>query len=134
DFIEKECAARGQFELTLLPRNGAGERPFFMPEHLGLEQAFRKCRAVDRNERAGGAPAVAMNRTSNKLLACSAFALDEYGRIYRSRFRDNARQFDHRRTRAHQIVPEIQVSPKPVVLRLQLPNEGGVLESNRSYC
>ena len=77
-------------------RFGAGERALLVAEQLGLDQARRERRAVERDERPVGARADAMDRAREQLLAGAALADDQHGRI---RGRD---AIDHREQLAHQ--------------------------------
>ena len=45
----------GHFEQAALVLVGAGERALHVAEQFAFEQRFRKCAAIDRNKRLGGA-------------------------------------------------------------------------------
>ncbi len=68
-------------ELAELPTNGAGERPLLVTEQFRLEQCLGDGGAVDRNKRHRRAIAQGVKRAREQLLAGTALALDEHGRI-----------------------------------------------------
>ena len=86
--VQKDRAAIGHFEPPLLLRERAGERAALVPKEFRLKQRLCERRAVERDESAPGARAVAMKRTRSKFFARAGFAADEHGRIGRRDARD----------------------------------------------
>ena len=70
----------GRLKEARLRASGVGERAFLEAKHLGLEQSFRNCGAVDVDERTVGSRSRAMNRTGQEPLAGPRLALDEHRR------------------------------------------------------
>ena len=68
DFVEKERAALGRFELAA-PAAHAGGRALLDAEQLRLEQRLDQRGAVDRDEGSVSAPAQLVNLTRDQLLA-----------------------------------------------------------------
>jgi hypothetical protein len=62
DFVQKDGAAFGRFELALFLCDGAGERALFVAEELAFEQGFAERGAVDGDERFAGAGALPIQR------------------------------------------------------------------------
>lgn len=78
ELVEKERPAIRSLEEPRLVAIGAGERALAMPEHLALEQRFRKRGAVDRHELAARATTVTMDELRNHFLPRSALAGDHH--------------------------------------------------------
>ena len=72
-------------ELARLARDGARERPFLVPEELRFEQRLGNRRAIDGDEWAVGPRTERVQRSREQLLAGTALALEEDGRIRRGR-------------------------------------------------
>src|SRR5215470_18865562 len=51
NFVEKQRAAFGLFELPHVTRTGTSKRAFLMAEQFGFDQFGRHCSAVQRDER-----------------------------------------------------------------------------------
>ena len=81
DFVEEDRAAVGNLEAA--PAIGArvGEGPADVAEHLALEERGRDAAEVHLDERTAPAPAVAVDRFGDELLAGAALAGDEHGRV-----------------------------------------------------
>ena len=77
DFVEKERAALGMFELAS-PASDAGGRAILNAEELGLDQRFNDRGAVDGDEWPAAARTQLVNLASDKLFADPAFAFDEH--------------------------------------------------------
>ncbi|EDT38258.1 hypothetical protein BamMEX5DRAFT_5957 [Burkholderia ambifaria MEX-5] len=82
-FIEKQRAAIRGFEPARLAVDRAGERTALVAEQLAFDQCFRKCPAVDSDERPVVALAQRMHEARDQLLAGAALAGDEHRRIAR---------------------------------------------------
>jgi len=50
DFIQKQDAAVGLFELSPRPALGSGKSASFVSEHFAFKQRIRQCRTVDRHK------------------------------------------------------------------------------------
>ncbi len=77
DLIEKERAAVGFLEFAGTFIDSARERPLFMAEQNAFDQIFWDRTAVDGDEGAADAIALALNSASNELFADAAFAFDQ---------------------------------------------------------
>src|SRR5262245_5626616 len=71
DLVEEERASVGELEPAGLSRERAGERAFLVPEELAFDDAGRKSGAVHLHQDLVLAPAHAVNRADDQLLACS---------------------------------------------------------------
>src|SRR5205814_9939602 len=91
DFVEDDRAAVSLLDFADLLLGGAGERPLFMAEELGLDQLLGDRRAIHLDESLAAAQAVAMDRTRDQLLADAALAVNEHRRIGRRGARDRRR-------------------------------------------
>ena len=80
DVVEKQRPAVGRLEQTDAGVLGVGERAAFVPEELGLGERLGQRRAVDRDERPGGARALPVQPAGEDALAGAGFALDEHRR------------------------------------------------------
>src|SRR5919198_195433 len=89
--VEEQRAAICSFEKAGLVSIGTGESPLAMPEHLGLEQWFRKRCAIDRYQLATGASTVPVDELRDYLFAGTALTSDHHGGIS---LRDASRQLD----------------------------------------
>src|SRR5579872_2946645 len=78
DFVEKQRAAVGIFELADAPPLGPRERALFMPEQLAFEDAFRKGRDIERDERLALAAAVLMDGARDQLFSRPVLALNQH--------------------------------------------------------
>ena len=78
DLVQEQRAATGLLEPPDPPRHGAGERALLVAEQLGFEQMVGDRGAVDRDERALRAPAVAVQKARDHLLAGPALAGDQH--------------------------------------------------------
>ena len=77
DFVEEDRAVRRRFEQAGFVAVRAREAAAHVPEELGFEERVRQSRAVERDERRGGARAPLMNQTRDDFLADSRLARDE---------------------------------------------------------
>ena len=77
DLVQEDRAAVGGLKKTRFRPPGVGEGATLEAEHLGLEQSFRNCGAVDVDERTVGSRSRAMNRAGQEPLAGPCLALDE---------------------------------------------------------
>ena len=95
DLVEEQRAAIGQLEAAGLALHGAGERPFFESEQLGLDQLARDRCAIDLDERPVAAAGLFVQRGCDQLLARAALALDQHrgGRV--RHLGDDLLQLDH---------------------------------------
>ena len=71
----------------------AGKRALFVSEQFAFEQIFRDRRAVDLDERAGGALRVLVNGAGDQVFSDAAFAAEQHRRVRR---RDALDQREHR--------------------------------------
>src|SRR6201999_4431446 len=74
DLVEKERSTVGLREQALAIGPRGGEAAAHVPKQLALQHRLRKRRAVERNERPGGALAAAMDRLGDQLFAGAALA------------------------------------------------------------
>ena len=81
DFVEEHRAVRRHFEQTGLVAIRAGETAADVTEEFGFEQRVRQTRAVEGDERRGGARASMMNQPRDDFLADACFACDQHLRI-----------------------------------------------------
>ena len=96
DFIEKDRAAFGNFEASLLAVLRAGERAFFMAEKFAFQQRFRQSAAMDHHERIVVARAGGVNRAGAKFLAGAAFAGDQHRGVGGANGLNGFKDADHR--------------------------------------
>ena len=104
-----------------------------MPEQLALEQGLGDGGAVDRDKRAVGAWAVAMNSAGHELLAGPAFAGDEHGRVRGRDTRDAAVHLAHRRAFADHVVVQVDLGLQPPVRALERLHLVRVSEGGRGH-
>ena len=119
DLVEKQRAAVGELEPSLLQAERAGERALLVAEELGLEQRLGQRRAVDRHERPGGARAVAVHGARDELLAGAALAADQHGRVALRDARDAIEDGAHRLAAADHVVFEVDLRLQPLLAFLQ---------------
>ena len=81
DLVEQQRAAVGLLEAADAPGDGAGERALLMAEQLRLQQRFRNGGAIDGDEAALGAAALAMQMAGENLLAGAGLAGDQHARL-----------------------------------------------------
>ena len=93
NFVKKERAAAGFFEIPAPRRVRAGKCAFFVAEKLAFHQVLRNRRAVDRNKWLIFAFRFFMNHASNEFFARAIFAMNQH--VHR-RFADQPRLFDNR--------------------------------------
>ena len=77
DLVEEERASVGQFEQPRLGRDGAGKGAPLVAEQLALEQVGRDGRAIDLDERLGGASAAVVNGARKQLFPGTGLAADQ---------------------------------------------------------
>src|SRR5690606_13754618 len=77
DLVEKQSPSVGKAELAGIAPKGAREGALFVAEQLALDQGFGNGGAIDRDERAVGSRAVAMEEERNDILAGPRRAFDE---------------------------------------------------------
>ena len=103
DLIQQDRAAVGHLKKAHLSFYGAGKGAFFIAEKLGLQQVFRNCRAVHRNEGRILPLALVVDLLGDDLLADAAFTGDQHAGI---RFGDHGyepAQLHHVLGVAHQV-------------------------------
>src|SRR5262249_30213457 len=83
DLVEEEDAAVRLVEATGARRERAGEGALLVSEELRFEERIRERRAVERDERAGGARRALVDEARDDLLAGAGLAGDEDGRLGR---------------------------------------------------
>src|SRR5262249_16827887 len=83
DFVEKQRAAGGLFELSRLALRRAGVSAAFVAKKLRLEQLFRQGGAIERDEWAGRSGRGSVEKRGEALLASSRFSEEEHGRFGR---------------------------------------------------
>src|SRR6185503_15960073 len=74
DFIQKQRAVGGEFELAELLAVSAGERTTLMPEEGALRELARDSRQIHGDEGRLGLGSFAVNEPGQELLAGAAFA------------------------------------------------------------
>ncbi len=79
DFVEEQCAVRGQLELAELLPNCAGERAALVAEQHALGEVRRDGREVDGDERRFRVAGLAMNQPRQQFLAGAALAENQHG-------------------------------------------------------
>ena len=80
DLVEEERASRRQLELAELLPDRAGEGAFLVAEERALDKLLGNRREVDRHERCGRPPGLAVNQPREQFLSCAALAEDEHRR------------------------------------------------------
>src|SRR5689334_12087308 len=78
DFVEEDRPEMRRFHLSRFVAVRAGETPLHMTEQLGLEQRFRKTRAVDWRKDMARTRTPRMNAASDDFLADAALTGDEH--------------------------------------------------------
>ena len=81
DLVEEQRAAVGLLEGARAIGHRAGERAAHVPEQLGLDQLVGDGAAVEHDERAVAARAVAVDRLGEQLLAGAGLAFDQHGGV-----------------------------------------------------
>ena len=100
DLVEENGPALRQLELAG-PRRDAGGRARFDPEELGLKQALRHGRAVDRDERMVGARAGLVQGAGDEFLARAALAANQHRYVGRGHARYERQHVEHLAVAAH---------------------------------
>ncbi len=108
DLVEKQRAAAGALEETLVLAVGAGEAALLVAEDFAFDQIGRDRTAIDREKRPRAAPAEVVHRLRDDLLAAAAFAGDEDRDTGRRHPRDLFIDAQHR------VGPTPQVAEMPV--------------------
>ena len=78
DLVEQQRPAIRGLEMPLAVAQGAGEGAAAVSEQLRFEEVARQGRAVDRDERAGFARALAVDQPGEDLFPGSGFGLDQH--------------------------------------------------------
>ncbi len=113
DLVEEERAAIGQLPLSLAVLRGAREGALHVPEELALDEVLGNGRAVDLDERAGGAGRSPVEAACGHLLADAALAGDENARIRGAGPADLLAQAGHRGPFAEERLLLLQPLPLP---------------------
>ena len=116
DLVEEQRAFVGLLEEAGVVAVGAAEGPLLVAEQFGLEQRRGDGGAVDDDERALRAAAVAVQRQRHQFLARAALALHEHGERLRGGLQDLLAQVDDRRAAADDVVGGGGVDAEPRVL------------------
>src|SRR5437773_955724 len=103
DFVEEDGALVRQLKFPGLRGDGAGERPFFISEELALEKVFGDGRAIDFDERPGGAAGMFVDGAGNHVFADAAFAAQQHRGIGRRHALDCRQNFLHGGAPAHDV-------------------------------
>ena len=98
--VEEDRAVIGQLEPADARGVGAGERPLFVPEQLGLHQVLGDSRAIDADEGLGRALAQAPDFLGNHLFAGAALAQHQHRHVDRRHLVDIAEERLHDRALA----------------------------------
>ncbi len=77
DFVQKERAAVGGLEQTLLAMKRAGKRTLDVAEQLGFNQSRNEGRAIDGNKRLLFTRTREMHALGHQLLTCAALSQDQ---------------------------------------------------------
>src|SRR5262249_2844415 len=80
DLVQEDRAPVGGLEEPRLRAPGIGEGTPLEAEHLGLQQSFRNCGAVDVDERAVRPRSRLVNQSGQEPLARSSLAVDQHWR------------------------------------------------------
>ncbi len=111
-------------ESSLPVRDGARERPAYVPEQLGLEQGLGNGAAVDGDEALGPPRTAVVNRPCGELLADAGIAGDQHGARRRGHRANQVEHLKHDRGAADDAVQAkaiLKLGAKIGVLRLQPP-------------
>ena len=81
NFVEEDGAVVGQFEASLALLQRAGECALLVTEQLAFHQGLGQGSAVNRDKRLLAARAQCVQLARNQLLAGSALAEDQHGRV-----------------------------------------------------
>ncbi len=79
DFVQKDRAVIGQFEIAAPVGSGAGETAFRMAEEFAFKQLRRDGRHVDGNEGFAGSGAEPVDRAGEEFLAGARFSEQQHG-------------------------------------------------------
>src|SRR5260370_37700518 len=118
-FIEENAASFGNFEKAFLVVDGAGERAFLMAEEFAFEERFGQRGAIKGEKQTVSALAVLVDRAGGKLLAGTAFAIDQHGRFAESDALDESVNLLHARAVTGHIVLQAGRSAQLVVFVIQ---------------
>ncbi len=121
DLVEEQRPAVGELEPPELLLDRTGERALLVAEQLALEQRLGQRGAVDLDERAVRAPAQAVDRARDQLLARAGLARDEHGRVGRRNALDQLQNRNERTAAADDFLE--------IVNRLDLLKEVRVLST-----
>ena len=97
DFIEKQRATGGAFEIAFVLPVGTGKASLLVAEDLAFDQLRRDRAALDRQKRMALPPRMRMNILRNQFLAGAAFAQQQYAGLGRCDTRDMFAQRLHHR-------------------------------------
>ncbi len=116
NLVKQQSSMLRQFEASGPALGGSGEGSLFVPEQFGLDQGFRKGRAVDRHKRSLPPRAERMDGASHHLFACSAFTRYQNARPTRRRLLKQCEYLLHARRTA------CEFSDRTLVLQLTFEN------------
>src|SRR5216684_4514111 len=131
NLIQKHYAAVSDFQPAFLLRSGAGKSSALVPEQVAFQQRLRNSRAVNRDERFGGAAAVAVQGASRELLPRPALAFDENRRVRRSRPSQELIDLLHARAFTHQAPFLADLDGQALIFLLQPLQPAGIVERDR---
>ena len=95
NFVEKERATMGRFDLTDRLTDRARKSAAFVAEQLALQQRLRDRRAIDRDERLVGSRTQLMKRMCQEFFAGPTLAQDQDWDIGRREFFNAAAELQH---------------------------------------
>jgi len=134
DLVEQERAAVRQLELAALALVRPGEGALLVAEQLALDERLGNRRAVERDERAGPARRVVVDRLGDELLADAALPEDEDGAASRRHLDDLPADALHPRRAADHAADEVTLrqlvlqvaGAQVVVLPAEEPPDAGL--------
>ncbi len=119
DFIQKKCAAVGQFEAANAIGACIGKRPFYVAEDLALERALRQAARIHRHQRHARTRRSGVQQLGHDLLARAVLSGDQNVGVRRPHLRNQLQHRLHRRRPGHELRQAL--GPQQAVLHLQLP-------------
>ncbi len=104
NFIEEQRAAVRGLDAPDLALVRAGEGTALVAEQIGLHEMIRKRAAIDGDERPIASNRALVDSHRGQFLARAGFARYQYRRLAVRDLADRAKQFVHRRARAHDFI------------------------------
>src|SRR5260370_17369491 len=118
-FMGENGGSFGNFEKGFLVVDGAGERAFLMAEEFAFEERFGQRGTIKGEKQTVSALAVLVDSAGGKLLAGTAFAIDQHGGFAGSDALDESVDLLHARAVAGHIVLQAGRSAQLLVFDIQ---------------